>query len=245
MKRVGSGGAGKALDRLRLSELGVHRLIVFWLVAPSGCEMFVGDFVQQAEPSTNTLRCDPEPLCRKDEVVTCQIVNGAIKYVPKERCGAPELCNRERAECMACAPNSFHCAGELLQVCDPLGTGWMDVEDCAARDSRCDEGTGKCELCRATDSKCEIVEDKPSLLYCQANSDGVRVWNATTCAYACVESDSGGAYCQTCSTAGEKGCVESSEGSPSNTVRECSADLRWVTTPCAQGVCVDGECVVQ
>lgn len=243
MTRGRSEKGGDVLCELSRVGIGVRCSVLLYLVAPVGCELFVGDFVEEPQ-STNTLRCDPAPLCRKDEVVTCEIVNGAIKYVPKERCGAPELCNTARAECMACVPNSYHCAAEFLQVCDPLGTGWMDVEDCASRDLKCDEGTGKCELCRAADSMCGIVDDKPSLLHCQANSDGIRGWNTTTCAYACVESDSG-AFCQTCGTAGERGCVESSGGTPSNTVRECSADLRWVTTPCAQGACVDGECVVQ
>jgi hypothetical protein len=214
----------------------------------AGCEMFVGDFVERAEQQPNTT--DPEEcararLCRGSQVVTCTLVNGVAMFDPVDECGASELCDRELAACLVCAPDTYQCVGDSLQRCDPAGSAWTETRKCAEEGSKCDPDSHQCEACLIGDSKCDVVDGLHSRSQCQANSDG-RTWVVTACgSRPCQKPEGRAAFCETCDLPGDKGCVDRQDGEPSNTVRQCSVDRVWISTPCTEGICRDGECVLQ
>lgn len=227
---------------------GMRTLFTCTLVALTltACEMFVGDFVERRDVPTDEIRmpCDEPLKCTGGKLERCTLVGERKTYTTVETCGVG-LCNEELLMCMKCLPHTFGCQEEALFQCATDGSGWEPVEDCAARERRCDVDTGKCEVCITGDSKCEVVNGAHSRLECQATSGSVeRAWNSTSCsAFACRTVDETTAYCEECSTVGDKRCSGVS-GGPSNIVVECTSDYRWASTPCPQGVCEDGECVV-
>lgn len=219
------------------------------LLSLSSCEMFFGEFVEREEldttPAGVVSTCDKPRRCRGKELQSCSRIDGVEKHITDKVCESSALCNANLTDCMTCAPATFQCQGDAVQACNVMGSGWETIDTCSAGLSVCDKDTGKCELCLPGDTKCEVTEGVHYRLECQATSEG-RVWNSTNCnSYVCSIDTEGDAYCETCTTVGAKTCAEMTNGEVSIAIVECTSELRWVTTPCPEGICSDNQCVVQ
>jgi hypothetical protein len=213
----------------------------------SGCEMFFGDFVEGSEPQEP----NPPATCAKTfrcgntgDLEKCRIDQGVAVWKLSQECGAPMLCDQNQGACLTCAPRTYECVGDALRQCDGAGAAWSVVQQCSGDTPSCDPSTGGCEVCVTGVSRCDVVDGKHTRLQCSATPQG-RVWSPNSCEpYPCRMID-GAAFCEQCTQVGVKGCVDTLDGAASTTVRECNADLRWVSTPCSDGfVCVEGACVL-
>lgn len=224
---------------------GSRLLMSCGAVSLLGCEMFFGEFVEVNDPERPpAVQCESPYRCRGETLEACSVVGGALNFVRVTDCPEAELCSVELAGCMMCVPDDLVCQEDQLFECDDTGLGLTLMEDCAAKGQKCDISTARCETCLVGDSRCEMEAGQWSRLECQPKAGG-RGWSETSCqSYACIESNDG-AYCQNCETVGEQGCVGSGGEAQSDTLRTCSAELRWVLTPCAQGICAENKCTVE
>lgn len=129
---------------------------------------------------------------------------------PYAHCATPAQCDPQGGGCRepVCDPGGFRCAnpgdppaplpgeapspGPELQVCNPLGTGYVRVKTCASADL-CDDDHGQCDIC---DPSLPSVCSGDELQVCTA--DGQELTLFKRCALGCVEAGTEGSSRTTC-----------------------------------------------
>jgi hypothetical protein len=130
---------------------------------------------------------------------------------PYARCETAAQCNLSREQpCLepVCQPGSFRCVGPgnppvpaapetprqglALEVCNPAGTGFDAVRQCATLEV-CDDAHGQCDIC---DAARPITCAGNNLRVCTADGQENTLYKA--CAQGCVETVTGGVSRTTC-----------------------------------------------
>jgi len=113
--------------------------------AATGLHCFMGECAETV--------CTPsEKFCVDDtNVGVCDVAGAQYEVAP---CPGQHFCAEGTCQPWVCVPNQPTCAGDVAQVCDSAGSGYLAQVDCSAKKQVCVDGS------------CEALYCAPNAVYC-------------------------------------------------------------------------------
>ena len=179
-----------------------------------------------------------EQRCLNGHVEQCSA--DGLSYFVADTCGETQYCEEDgtAAECldMVCTPNAQFCAGTRIMLCNTVGSGVTELQNCSATGQTCAAGTCENIVCVANSTFC-IGE---TLHQCNASGTAATV----------LEECAGDKYCKevgTTASCADQVCTPNAIYCVGAHLMECNANGSLVAeiVNCAdsgQG-CLTGSCV--